>query len=48
MLIPLSGMPPWLEDVLLGTGLLAVTAYATEPVVALARRRRHRDGQSPK
>ena len=43
MLIPLSGMPPWLEDVLLATGLLAATAYATEPVVVLARRRRRRD-----
>jgi hypothetical protein len=48
ILIPLGGMPPWLEDVLLATGLLAATAYATEPVVALARRRRQRGDQSPK
>jgi hypothetical protein len=36
-------MPGWLLDVLLATGLLAATAYAAEPVAALARRRRHQD-----
>jgi hypothetical protein len=35
-------MPGWLVDVLLATGLLAATAYVTEPVAALARRRRQR------
>jgi len=38
-------MPGWLEDVLLAAGLLAATAYATEPVAALARRRRRRSDQ---
>jgi hypothetical protein len=47
-LVPLSGMPPWLEDVLLATGLLAATAYATEPVAVLARRKRQRGDQSAK
>ena len=41
---PLTGMPKWLEDVLLAAGLLAATAYATEPVAVLARRRRQRSG----
>jgi hypothetical protein len=41
-------MPRWLEEVLLGTGLLAATAYATEPVIVLARRRRERGDQSTK
>ena len=37
---PVGGMPQWLEDVLLAVGLLAATAFAAEPAVALARRRR--------
>jgi hypothetical protein len=41
-------MPRWLEDVLLGAGLLAATAYVTEPVTVLARRRRQRGGQPTK
>jgi hypothetical protein len=48
ILVPLSGMPPWLEDVLLATGLLAATAYAAEPVAVFARRRRQRGDQSTK
>jgi hypothetical protein len=48
ILVPLRGMPPWLEYVLLATGLLAATAYATEPVVVLARRRRQRGDRSTK
>ncbi|MGH3291881.1 MAG: hypothetical protein ACRDP7_08760 [Trebonia sp.] len=40
--VHVSGMPRWLEAVLLGTGLLAAAAFATEPVAVLARRRRHR------
>jgi hypothetical protein len=39
-------MPRWLEEVLLATGLLAATAYATEPVIVFARRRRQRGDQS--
>jgi hypothetical protein len=39
-------MPGWLEDVLLATGLLAATAYATEPAAVLAQRRRRRGDQS--
>jgi hypothetical protein len=42
ILSPIAGMPRWLEEVLLGTGLLAAAAYATEPVIVLARRRRQR------
>ena len=42
---PLSGMPGWLIDVLLATGLLAAGAFATEPVIVLARRRRQRGHQ---
>jgi hypothetical protein len=38
-------MPGWLVDILFAAGLLAATAYATEPLAALARRRRQRDGQ---
>jgi hypothetical protein len=45
ILAPVSGMPRWLEDVLLAAGLLAATAYATEPVAVLARRRRQRTRQ---
>jgi hypothetical protein len=45
---PLSGMPGWLIDVLLATGLLAASAFATEPVIVLARRRRRRGHQSAK
>jgi hypothetical protein len=41
-------MPRWLEDVLLAAGLLAATAFATEPVAVLARRRRQRGDQSTK
>jgi hypothetical protein len=48
ILSPMSGMPGWLEDVLLATGLLAATAYVTEPAAVLARRRRQRDDQSTK
>ena len=35
-----AGMPQWLKDVLLVTGLLAATSFAAEPVAVLARRRR--------
>jgi hypothetical protein len=41
-------MPGWLEDVLLAAGLLTATAYATEPVAVLARRRRQRGEHSTK
>ena len=34
-----GGMPGWLEDVLLATGVLVATAFAAEPAAALARRR---------
>jgi hypothetical protein len=33
-------MPRWLEDLLLAAGVLAATAFAAEPAVALARRRK--------
>lgn len=46
ILPPFSGMPRWLEDILLATGLLAATAFAAEPVAVLARRRRQRGDQS--
>jgi hypothetical protein len=46
ILSPVSGMPRWLEDVLLAAGLLAATAFAAEPVVVLAQRRRQRGDQS--
>jgi len=45
---PLSGMPGWLVDVLLATGLLAASSFATEPVIVLARRRRQRGHRSAK
>lgn len=45
---PLSGLPGWLVDVLLATGLLAASAFATEPVIVLARRRRQRGHESAK
>ena len=48
ILAPISGMPRWLEDMLLATGLLASVAFATEPVAVLARRRRQRGDQSTK
>ena len=48
ILPPFSGMPRWLEDILLATGLLAATAFAAEPVAVLARRRRQRGDQSTK
>jgi hypothetical protein len=35
-----GSMPKWLEDVLLAAGVLAATAFASEPVAALTRRRR--------
>ena len=35
-----GGMPRWLEDLLLAAGVLAATAFAAEPAVALARRRK--------
>jgi LysM repeat protein len=37
---PASGMPQWLEDVLIAVGVLAATAFAAEPATALARRRK--------
>jgi LysM repeat protein len=37
---PAGGMSRWLKEVLLAAGLLAATAFATEPVGALVRRRR--------
>ena len=46
ILPPLSGMPRWLEDVLLAAGLMAATAYAAEPVAVFARRRRQRGDRS--
>ena len=36
----MGGLPRWLEIVLVGAGLLIATAFLTEPVLALARRRR--------
>jgi hypothetical protein len=48
ILSPIAGMPRWLEEVLLATGLLAAAAYATEPVIVFARRRRQRGDQSTK
>jgi LysM repeat protein len=36
----MGGLPRWLEFVLVGAGLLIATAFLTEPVLALARRRR--------
>jgi predicted flap endonuclease-1-like 5' DNA nuclease len=44
----ISGMPRWLEDVLLAAGLMAAAAYATEPVAVFARRRRQRHDQQSK
>jgi hypothetical protein len=41
-------MPGWLVDVLLATGLLTASAFASEPVFVLARRRRQRGGHSAK
>ena len=35
-----GGMPRWLEDLLLASGVLAATAFAAEPAAALARRRK--------
>ena len=46
ILAPFTGMPPWLVDILLATGLVVAAAYGTEPVLVLARRRRQRGGQS--
>lgn len=43
----LTGMPEWLEGFLLAAGLLAASAFAVEPVAALARRRARRSGQQP-
>jgi hypothetical protein len=48
LLVPVNGMPPWLEDVLLAAGLLAGTAFAAEPAVALTRRRRKSGDRSAK
>jgi Tfp pilus assembly protein FimV len=45
ILAPFTGMPPWLVDILLATGLVVAAAYGTEPVLVLARRRQ-RGGQS--
>jgi LysM repeat protein len=36
----MGGLPRWLEIVLVAAGLLIATAFLTEPVMALARRRR--------
>ncbi len=36
----MGGLPRWLEIVLVAAGLLIATAFLTEPVLALARRRR--------
>ncbi len=38
-----GGMPRWLEDVLLTVGVLAATAFASEPVAAITRRRRQEE-----
>jgi hypothetical protein len=46
ILAPFTGMPPWLVDILLATGLVVAAAYGTEPVLVLARRRQQRGGQS--
>lgn len=46
VLAPFTGMPPWLVDILLATGLVVAAAYGTEPVLVLARRRQQRGGQS--
>jgi hypothetical protein len=35
-----AGLPRWLEVVLVAAGLLIATAFLTEPVLAIARRRR--------
>ena len=42
---PTGGMPRWLEDVLLAVGLLAASAFASEPVAVITRRRRRQDRQ---
>jgi hypothetical protein len=44
----IAGMPRWLDDFLLAAGLLAASAFAAEPVVVLAKRRRHRSVRSTK
>ena len=36
----MAGLPRWLEIVLVAAGLLIATAFLTEPVLAIARRRR--------
>ena len=36
----MGGLPRWLEIVLVAAGLLIATAFLTEPVLALVRRRR--------
>ncbi len=36
----MSGLPRWLEIVLVAAGLLIATAFLTDPVLAIARRRR--------
>jgi LysM repeat protein len=38
--LPTGGLPRWLEIVLVAAGLLIATAFMTEPVLAIARRRR--------
>ena len=38
--LPTGGLPRWLEIVLVAAGLLIATAFLTEPVLAIARRRR--------
>jgi len=45
ILAPFEGMPPWLVDILLATGLVVAAAYGTEPVLVLARRRQQRGRQ---
>ena len=39
-MLTVGGLPRWLEIVLLAAGLLIATAFLTEPVLAIARRRR--------
>jgi hypothetical protein len=38
--LPTGGLPRWLEVVLVAAGLLIATAFLTEPILAIARRRR--------
>ncbi|HEX4291076.1 MAG TPA: LysM domain-containing protein [Trebonia sp.] len=38
--LPMSGLPRWLDIVLVAAGLLIAIAFLTEPILAIARRRR--------